>query len=88
MWGQDLSANRLPFVASRWRPGRGSGDPEMPACGEPKYGAAPVLTALTFPKVYSVFFLEKILCNVMLCFRQITTTQESKYYLSVSEGYI
>lgn len=56
MCGQDLSANRLPFVASRWRPGRGSGDPEMPACGEPKYGAAPVLTALMFPKVYSVFF--------------------------------
>ena len=46
-------------MASRWKPGHGSGDPEMPACGEPKYGASPVLTALMFPRVYSVFFKRK-----------------------------
>ena len=56
MWGLDLSTNRLPFVASRWKPGHGSGDPEMPARGEPKYGASRVLTALMFPRVYSVLF--------------------------------
>lgn len=59
MCGQDLSTNRLRFVASRWKPGHGSGDPEMPARGEPKYGASRVLTALMFPRVYSVFFLRE-----------------------------
>lgn len=66
MCGQDLSANRLPLCGKQVETWPWFWDPEMPACGEPKYGAAPVLTALTFPKVYSVFFRKK--SYVMSCY--------------------
>lgn len=54
MCGQE-STNRLCFMVSRWQPGHGSGDPEMPACGGPKFGTSHILTPLIFLRVYSVF---------------------------------
>ena len=53
--GQAFQLTDFALWQAGWEPGHGSGDPEMPACGGPKYGTSHIPTALIFPRVYPVF---------------------------------